>query len=75
MLENGEARSIQRAEILGPVSELTKAQARLRLDALLRDTNRRKPRRIVTLGEFAEQWMETVLPHYKRSTQRAYVAT
>ena len=72
VLENGEARSIQRAEILGPVSELTKAQARLRLDALLRDTNRRKPRRIVTLGEFAEQWMETVLPHYKRSTQRAY---
>jgi integrase len=68
---------VNRAEILGPVSEMSKGDARQALEARLRPLNEgsHKPIESVNFGCFAERWLETVLPTYRESTRTFYRST
>ena len=75
LLPDGSVRRIQRAETLGPVSKITRQQARAFLQdkAAKINLNQRRPRATISLEEFVRaEWRPNAALALKRSTVKYY---
>jgi integrase len=74
IIREGQLVKVNRSEILGAVSEMTKGEA---LEARIRPLNEgtHRPAERLNFGRFCERWEETVLPTYRESTRNFYHAT
>jgi integrase len=74
---DGSIGAVQRSEIIGTVAELTKSEAQRLLMAKLAPLNSGmvRPGSVITFGDFAMEWKETVLPSYRLSTRNFYRVT
>ena len=74
-MPDGTLSRVRRAEVLGPVAELSKREALNLLDAKLRPINlgRHAPQSTLTLEEFFHrEWEPNILPLMKRSSAKCY---
>lgn len=77
VLRDGKVVKVNRSEILGTVSMMTKAGAHRVLGARLQPINEGvyRPAESLTFGEFCERWEKAVLPTYRESTRNFYRQT
>ena len=76
-MEDGSLGTVQRSEILGPVSALSKADAQNLLHAKVAPVNcgALQPGSMMTFKGLAEEWKSTVLISYRPTTRKFYAST
>ena len=76
-MEDGSIRRARRSEVLGLVSELSKARAQDKLRERLATLNGAgvQPRSVMTFQGLAEEWRRSVLDTYRPTTRKFYAST
>lgn len=77
IVREGKLLKVNRAQVLGAVSDLSKSEARKALEARVRPLNDgfRRPVESFNFARFAERWREVLLPAYRESTRTFYKGT